>query len=98
MPNQTPNQSQQSPPAVALPPRPHCRPTPPRSATACFWVVFLIFFAALGYLGQLAYTRNAGQPQPNSGTEGHLVSGLVLVGFAIAAVIGVIATRYKRLH
>jgi hypothetical protein len=60
--------------------------------------VFVFFFAAIGYVGQLALTRNTGQPQPHSGAEGHLVSGLVLVGFAIATVIGVIATRYKRFH
>jgi multisubunit Na+/H+ antiporter MnhG subunit len=92
------NQSQQSSPAQSWPPRPRCRPAPARAGTVCFWVVFAFFFAAIGYLGLLAYTRNAGQSQPNSGTEGHLVLGLMLAAFAIAAVLGVIATRYKRLH
>jgi TRAP-type C4-dicarboxylate transport system permease small subunit len=79
------------------PPLKSC-PAQSRAGILCFWTVLLLFFAGIGYLGLLAYTRNAGQPQPNSGISGHLVSGLLLVGCAIAAVISVIATRYKRLH
>lgn len=73
-------------------------PAQSRAGTLCFWTVFLLFFTVIGYLGVLAYTRNAGQSQPISGTGGHLGIALVLVGCAIATVIGVIATRYKRLH
>jgi hypothetical protein len=98
MPDQTSNPSQQSSPTHTLPPRPQCRPVPPRSGTICFWVVFFFFFAAIGYVGLLAYTRNAGQAQPDSGTEGHLVLGLMMVAFAVATVFGVIATRFKRHH
>jgi hypothetical protein len=60
--------------------------------------VLLLFFAGIGFLGLLAYTHNSGEIVFQSGTGGHPFWGLLLVGFAIATVIGVIATRFKRLH
>jgi TRAP-type C4-dicarboxylate transport system permease small subunit len=81
-------------------PKPPLRPCPAesRAGALCFWTVLLLFFAGIGYLGMLAFSRNAGQSQPSSSINGHVVSGSLLVGCAIAAVIGVIATRYKRFH
>jgi hypothetical protein len=60
--------------------------------------VLLLFFAGLGYLGMLAHTRNAGQSQPTSSIGGHLVFGLLLVAFAVAAVIGGIARYHRNNH
>jgi hypothetical protein len=73
-------------------------PPQSRSGTLCFWTVLVLFCAGIGYVGLLAYTRNSGQALPISGTGGHLVFGALIVGCAIAVVIGVIATRFKRLH
>ena len=83
--------SQQSP---TLPPRPQCRPGSSRTGTACFWTLFLLFLSGIVYLGVLAYSRNAGQAEPDPGTGGHLAFGLALVTLAVAAVIGVIASHH----
>jgi hypothetical protein len=96
-PNQS-SSSQSSHPFHSMPPRPSCRPAPSRSATLCFWTVMLLFFAIIGFVGMLAYTRNSGQAQPDSSSGGHLVIGILLVGFAVAAIIGVISTRHNREH
>jgi hypothetical protein len=60
--------------------------------------VLLLFIAGIGYLGLLAYTPDDGRGQFASSTGGHPLLGLVFVGFAVAAVLGVIATRFKRLR
>jgi hypothetical protein len=42
----------------------------------------------------LAWTRNSGESEPQSGISGHLFIGLLLVGFALATTIAVITTRH----
>jgi len=71
-----------------------CRPLESRTGTVCFWTLFLLFLAGIGYIGLLAFSRNAGQPEPQSGTGGHMTFGLILVICAIAAVIAVIASHH----
>jgi uncharacterized RDD family membrane protein YckC len=84
-------------PLRALPPRPQYRPAPPRAATICFWIVFLLFLAGLGFLGMLASTRNSGQPRLDSGRD-QILLGVLLGIFAIAAVIAGITARQQRHH
>jgi hypothetical protein len=59
--------------------------------------VLLLFLAAIGFLGMLAFTRNSRHSEPDLISGDHLTIGLILVGCAIAAVASVICTRYKRL-
>ncbi len=47
-----------SPPSPTLPPRPQHRPTPPRFANLCFWVVLLLWITAIVFVWLLAYSRN----------------------------------------
>jgi len=93
MPDPTSDPVSRLPPT--LPPRPQCRANR-RLQAACVWTVVIVFFAALGYVGDLALTRNAGQSQPNPGIGGHVFLGVLLVGCTIAAVISVISRRHHR--
>jgi hypothetical protein len=82
-------------PPHVLPPRPLCRPAASRAATLCFWTVFLLFLASLGFLALLAYSRNSGQAQPNPGNQGPIFFGFLIVGVAVAVVIGVISSHHQ---
>jgi hypothetical protein len=81
-------------PPPVLPPRPQCRAASSRTATVCFWTIFLLFLAVLGFLGLLAYTRETGELLSSSNS---LSLGLLLAGCAIAAVIaGICANPHQR--
>jgi hypothetical protein len=85
-------------PPLVWPPRPPCRRASPRGATLCFWTVFLLFIAALGYLALLAFTAEGGSLQLDSGIDSHLLAGMLLAGVAIAAVAASIATHHRHHH
>jgi polyferredoxin len=86
-----PGQSPLPPPV--LPPRPQCRPAPPRKETLCFWIILLLFLAGLGYLALLASTNDTG-PMLTYSAPG--VIGTLLAIAAIAAVIAGIACNHQK--
>jgi hypothetical protein len=86
-------------PPLVWPPRPSHparRCASSRAATLCFWTVFLLFVAAVGYLGALAYSAEGGSLILSSGADGRLLAGALLAGSAIAAVC--IAARHHTHH
>jgi hypothetical protein len=84
-----------SAPHFGIPPRPACRPAPPRFGTFCFWTVLLLFLAAFALLGVLADTRNSGQSLSSTFAGGHFILKFVLAIGAITAVIAGIASRHQ---
>ena len=80
----------------ARPPRPQRRPAPRRTHTLLFWAVFLLFIAALGYLGMLAFTGNTERLVPSAVVDSHRVEECILALVAVAAVAGGIATRHHK--
>ena len=82
----------QSPPPL-LPERPVRRPAPHRGQTFFFWTIFLLFLAALGYLGLLAFSANT-ERVVSAVVDSYRVEKCLLALAAVIAVAGGIATRH----
>ena len=77
-----------------LPERPVRRPAPRRTHTFFFWTIFLLFIAALGYLGLLAFTGDPGRLIPGEVVDSHRLEECFVALATVAAVAGGIATRH----
>jgi hypothetical protein len=84
-----------SSPTPLLPPRPARPPAQPRAHTLCFWTILILFVAALGYLGLLAFAGNTGALPSAAGLDGHRLAGFLLAVCTIVAVAAGIATRHQ---
>ena len=94
-PSITPGPSHSSPPVLPKPPQ--RRPAPRRAHTLFFWAIFLLFIAALGYLGMLAFTGDTERlvSSAASAVDSHRLEECLLAIAAVAAVAGGIATRHR---
>ncbi len=81
-------------PRPVLPERPVRRPAPRRAHTFFFWTIFLLFIAALGYIGLLAFTGDTGRLIPGTVVDTHRLAECLVALAAIAAVAGGIVTRH----
>jgi hypothetical protein len=82
----------QSPPPL-LPERPSRRRAPRRAPTFFFWTVFLLFIAAIGYLGLLAFSANT-ERVVSAVVDSYRVEKFLLALAVVIAVAGGIATRH----
>ena len=74
--------------------RPVRRPAQRRSHTLLFWTIFLLFLAALGYLGLLAFTGDTGRLIPRAVVDSHRLEECLVALATVAAVAGGIASRH----
>jgi hypothetical protein len=91
-PSISPRPPQSSPPVVPKPPL--RRPAPRRAHTLLFWAVFLLFIAALGYLGLLAFSGYTEKVIPSVAVDSHRLGECLVAVATVAAVAGGIATRH----
>jgi hypothetical protein len=61
-----------------------------------FWAVFLLFIAAIGYLGVLAFSGNTETLIPSTVVDSHRVEECLVALATVAAVAGGIATRHHK--